>query len=78
MACFHIPPKLLKFNYQYAFAAVHYVETLYKEISQITSPLIISAGADPGFFLAGGALVSYSTSTPINHIVFFLGRIPVV
>ena len=31
------------------------------------------SGADPGFFLAGGgALVSCSTSTPINHIVFFL------
>ena len=30
------------------------------------------SGADPGFFLAGGgALVSCSTSTPINHIVFF-------
>ena len=29
-------------------------------------------GADPGFFLGGGALVSGSTSTPINHIVFFL------
>ena len=28
-------------------------------------------GADPGFFLGGGALVSRSTSTPINHIVFF-------
>ena len=27
-------------------------------------------GADPGFFLGGGALVSYSTSTPINDIVF--------
>ena len=26
---------------------------------------------DPGFFLGGGALVSCSTSTPINHIVFF-------
>ena len=35
------------------------------------------AGADPGFFLGGGALVSCSTSTPINHIVFFY-RIPVV
>ena len=35
------------------------------------------AGADPGFFLGGGALVSCSTSTPINHIVFFC-RIPVV
>ena len=30
------------------------------------------AGADPGFFLGGGALVSCSTSTPIDHIVFFL------
>ena len=28
--------------------------------------------ADPGFFLGGVALVSCSTSTPINHIVFFL------
>ena len=28
-------------------------------------------GADPGFFLGGGALVSCSTSTPINHIVFW-------
>ena len=30
-------------------------------------------GADPGFFLGGGALVYCSTSTPINHIVFFGG-----
>ena len=37
-----------------------------------------SPGADPGFFLGGGALVSCSTSTPTNHIVFFFGRIPVV
>ena len=29
-------------------------------------------GADPGFFLGGGVLVSSSTSTPIKHIVFFL------
>ena len=29
-------------------------------------------GADLGFFLGGGALVSCSSSTPINHIVFFL------
>ena len=37
------------------------------------------AGADPGFFLGEGALVSCSTSTPINHIVFsFFCRIPVV
>ena len=36
------------------------------------------AGADPRFFLGGGALVSFSTSTLINHIVFFFRRIPVV
>ena len=37
------------------------------------------SGADPGFFLGGGALVSCSTSTPINHIVcIFFCRIPVV
>ena len=36
------------------------------------------AGADPGFFLGGGALVSCSTSTPINHAVFLFCRIPVV
>ena len=35
-------------------------------------------GADPGFFLGESALVSCSTSTLINHIVFFFGRIPVV
>ena len=35
-------------------------------------------GADPGFFLGGGALVSGSTSTPINHIFFFFCRIPFV
>ena len=29
------------------------------------------SGADPRFFFGGGALVSYSTSTPINHKVFF-------
>ena len=33
-------------------------------------------GADPGFFLGGGALVPCSTSTPINHSFFC--RIPVV
>ena len=40
--------------------------------------IIIITGADPGFFLGGGALVSCFTSTPINHIVFFFCRIPVV
>ena len=31
--------------------------------------MISVAGADPGFFLGGGALVSCSISTPINHVV---------
>ena len=35
---------------------------------------IYASGADPGFFLGGGALVSCSTSTPINHIVFFFAE----
>ena len=39
---------------------------------------LFDSGADPGFFLGGGALVSCSTSTPINHIVFFFGRITAV
>ena len=34
----------------------------------------IKPGADPGFFLEGGALASRSTSTPINHIVSFLAE----
>ena len=33
---------------------------------------LADTGADPGFYLGGGALVSCSTSTPINHTVFFL------
>ena len=37
---------------------------------------IRGSGADPGFFLGGGTLVSCSTSTPI--IVFFFCRISVV
>ena len=32
------------------------------------------AGVDPGFFLGGGAIVSCSTSTPINHIVLFFAE----
>ena len=32
---------------------------------------IAITGTDPGFLLGGGALVSCSTSTPINRIVFF-------
>ena len=31
-------------------------------------------GVDPGLFLGGDALVSCSTSTPINHTVFFFAE----
>ena len=34
--------------------------------------LLINQGRIQEFFLGGGALVSCSTSTPINHIAFFL------
>ena len=43
---------------------------LRKKGTTTTEIVVVSnkAGADPGFFLGVGALVSYSTSTPINHI----------
>ena len=44
------------------------------KINDIQSKPYSMAGADPGFFLGGGALVSCATSTPINHIVFFLQK----
>ena len=37
----------------------------------LSSVGIPNSGADTGFFLGRGALISCSTSTPINHIVFF-------
>ena len=46
-----------------------------KRLSRLENWLMImhqeATGADPGFFLGGGAHVSCSTLTPINHIVFF-------
>ena len=39
-----------------------------------TTNLCVETGADPGFFLGGGAVVSCSASTPINHIVFFFAE----
>ena len=54
--------------------------SLFRQSAQITAPfdvaIVMHTRADPGFFLGGGALVSCSTSTPINHIFFC--RIPVV
>ena len=35
------------------------------------SPIRYDSVADPGVFLGGGALVSCSTSTPINHSYYF-------
>ena len=50
-----------------------------RRFHRVVSILKYTSGADPRFFLGGGALVSFSTSTPINHIVFFFFcRIPVV
>ena len=52
---------------------LHYID------NSITDNSLGTTGVDPGFFLGGGALVSCSTLTPINHILFFFfGRIPVV
>ena len=42
-------------------------ETVQMYVTNIT-------GADPGFILGGGALVFCSTSTPINHVVFFFAE----
>ena len=39
---------------------------------RIKSAVSIRPGADPGFFSGGGALVSCSTSTAINHIVIII------
>ena len=35
---------------------------------------VLGSGADPGFFLGGGALDSCSISTPINHSFFFFAE----
>ena len=56
------------------------VSVIYLTKANTVSPVTIRrvklkheiSGADPGFFLGWGALVSCSTSTPINQIVFFL------
>ena len=64
----HLPPPLPPFIVPLIYQCDRYLVPLEWE-------LIVGrrgfTGADPGFFLGGGALVSCSTSTPINHIVFF-------
>ena len=56
---------------------LHFFNCFYNFFFRIT--ILSWAGANPGFFSGGGALVSCSTSRPVNQIVFFFfGRIPVV
>ena len=42
------------------------------QIMKVPKKVTLKPGANPGFFFRRGALVSCSTSTPINGIVFFL------
>ena len=49
---------------------LHFFNCFYNFFFRIT--ILSWAGADPGFFSGGGALVSCSTSTPVNQIVLFL------
>ena len=46
-------------------------EKIYCFTDLVSKPYSQSRGGSRIFFLGGGALVSCSTSTPINHIVFF-------
>ena len=60
------------------YTYIHLKYTLNRPIyTLIFSYKHLIQGRIQDFFLGGGALVSCSTSTPINHIVFFC-RIPVV
>ena len=51
----------------------HYSKLSYSCFSflSLSNYLELVTGADPGFVLLGGALVSCSTSIPINHKGFF-------
>ena len=49
-----------------------FIADLIRYATEQDPPNVSQAGADPGFFLEGGALVSCSTPTPINHIVFLV------
>ena len=40
--------------------------------SSVLACMECKTGADPKFFLGGGALVSCSTSTPVNHIYIYI------
>ena len=56
-------------------SAIHWIN-----LHSVDNAIGFPTGADPGVFLGGGALVSCSTSTPINPLFcfFFFCRIPAV
>ena len=68
-------PLLVIMNNLSAIFFVEFAQVQFIDLSEqvVKAAVIVTSvpGADPGFFLGGRALVSCSTSTPINHIVFF-------
>ena len=62
---------LSKIVFQFEKLLVKQKRNILKHIVLKRANNSILSRADPGFFLGGGAPVSCSTSTPINHIVFF-------
>ena len=75
---------ILKFLYNVLYSAQSFQDnriTSWLLLCTISKPLLgclQTQGRIQDFFQGRGALVSCSTSTPINHIVFFFRRIPVV
>ena len=55
----------------YSFGATAGIDCSLQRVGKTIYAVCYETGADPGFFWGRGALVSCSTSTPINHIVFF-------
>ena len=68
-------PKLLE-KLKVETIASHYTLQCYHQAHMFFRGTLFRGGYR--IFLGGGALVSCSTSIPINHIVFFLCKIPVV
>ena len=64
-----------KNNPEHARKNCKVLRVVHREGEFFTIPTVFalecSQGGEPGFFLGGGALVSCSTSTSINYILFF-------
>ena len=75
-----IPPKLTLYGlrFKYSYVGCLLLLMFSSDLQSAIKKVAYISEADPGFFLGGVALISCSTSTPINHIVFFFWRIPVV